>query len=128
MGMTKAEKLEMEELKKQIKDLKVLLSLKNTEQIDFDLDYPTSESGLVCGWSYNITSGAFKSCSTSVHHGNGWEKTHQKNPIKQYSTRLLALRAWRNMVEINSAQKLYEIDCLIDEEIKKGTEVNDGND
>ena len=110
MAMNKKEKAEME-------SLKVLASFKRTENILPDLEIPNHFDELVLGWSFNAHNRtARKSCSSSIYHGDGWERTSSQKPIKQYSSKLSALKAMRFAVEMEKAKELREIDLLIEKE------------
>lgn len=94
-----------------VESLETRLALRFTEPVTKDLPIPKSSTSLVCGWSYNThTLQAYKSCSSNVFHGNGWEDTTSQRPIAQYSTQKRALRAMRYEVEMECAHKLRKID------------------
>lgn len=57
-------------------------------------------------------------CSSEISHGNGNRITSQ-GAKELYSTRLLALRALRNAVEMDCAKRLLDIDEWIEKEIEQ---------
>lgn len=108
MAMNKKEKQEMEELK-------IKCSLRFTDPVEKDVDIPDDYDTIVNGYGFNSYSMRIhKSCSSSIYHNNHeWDKTSSQQPIKQYSTELLALKAMRNKVENECAEKLRKIDVMI---------------
>lgn len=110
MSMTKKELAEVERLK-------TLLALRFTENVLPDIPQPTSEQGIVNGWSFNAYSRRVdKSCSTFLYHSWGqWDKTDSQQSIEQYSTPLLAYKAMRREVEKECARTLRDIDRKIEE-------------
>lgn len=57
-----------------------------------------------------------EACTSSAYHSVGrTDKTTSQRPLALYSTRLRALRALRNVVERECAEKLAQIDRLIEE-------------
>ena len=123
MAMNKKQLAEMEELK-------TLVSFRRTEEIFPDLDIPEhTQHKLVLGWGFNsYTYRAYKSCSSSIYHGEGWERTSTQNPIKQYSSELLALKAMRFEVEMRLAKELRKIDLLIESKLSPPKQETDNND
>jgi len=118
MAMNKKEKKELE-------DLKTKLALRFTEPVERDLMPPNTSDDfrkIVNGYSYNAYNLRIgKSCSSSIYHNrHGWDETTAQEPIEQYSTKLLALKAMRNEVELQSAKKLREIDLMIEQEVEAG--------
>lgn len=115
MAMNKKEK-------KMIEDLKIFCALRFTEKVEKDVDPPTIEdvSGkIINGWNFNsYNMSAHKSCSSALSHSNdGWDKTRCQSPIKQFSSRLLAIKAMRNDIEYDCACKLRKIDIMIEQEL-----------
>jgi len=103
---------------KEMEDLKTLASFRRTEEILPDLEKPDyNQEKLTLGWSYNsYVMRAYKTCSSCIYHGEGWEKTNTQNSIKQYSSKILALKAMRFEVEMRIAKELREIDLMIESE------------
>jgi len=103
--------------KQLFEDLKIKVAFRFTKPIEPDLDHPKlSSDEIVNGYSFNSYSKRIeKSCSSSVYHSSyGWDKTNQQQPIRQYSTKILALKAMRNEMENKAAKELYEIDKKIE--------------
>jgi hypothetical protein len=122
MAMTKKEKAYVEHLE-------TLAAFRMTEKIEPDLLPPApgdyKHGQLTRGWKYNIhlvldglrswNRAVYKTCSSSMYHGNGWEKTSYQGSIKQYSTRKLALLALRHEVAMFAAERMREIDKAVEE-------------
>lgn len=107
MVMTKAEKARVE-------DLETRLALRFTEPVCKDVP-PPKDGGIYLGWSYNAYSNrVYKTCSSVIYHGDGWENTNAQQPIHQYSTEIRALQALRNAVELECAKRLRAIDLKIE--------------
>jgi len=104
-----------------VEDMKTKLALRFTEEILPDIDKPSSEKmyEIINGWSFNSYSLRIeKSCSSSHFHSiSNWDKTTSQQGIKQYSSRLLALKAMRHEVELKCAKELRKIDLMIEKEI-----------
>lgn len=70
------------------------------------------------GWQINrhrgVGSGVFKACSSSIYHGEGWEKTTSQQPIHLYSTELLATQALRAAFVEEHRKTIAAIDRRID--------------
>lgn len=119
MAMTKKEKLQWDTL---VQKLRVAAAFHRTEPVAFDVPPPANGdyNRIVNGWSFNdYNQEVHPSCSSSVNHNrSGWNKTNSQNPINQYSTKLLALRALRFAAEENAAVILAKIDKKIEEEMK----------
>jgi hypothetical protein len=105
--------------KEHVEILETKLALHFTNKVLPDLPPPQFGNGgadLVNGWSFNLHSKrAYKSCSSSIYHGDGWGQTRSSQPIHQYSTEELALRALRNELENEYASQLRNIDKRIEE-------------
>lgn len=102
-----------------VEELKTKLALRFTEKIEPDMERPDYGSNkIVNGWSFNSYSMSVnKSCSSCISHSlHGWDKTTSQNSIRQYSSRLLALKAMRNEVELKCAANIYKIDKMIESE------------
>lgn len=111
MAMNKKER-------KLIEDLQAALSLRWTDKVEKDVPIPKSCDGLVIGYTYNsYVLRAERSCSDSVHHALGrTDRTTSQRGIAMYSSKLLALMAMRNEVELRIAKELRDIDRLIEAE------------
>ncbi len=74
---------------------------------------------LIKGFTYNEYSIEVReSCSTSVDHSvHSNKKTSSQNGISMFSTKILALKALRNALEVKAANELYKIDKIIEEEL-----------
>jgi hypothetical protein len=110
--MNKKESAEMQALKDQIIRLQ---AWKLTDKVDRDLPPPAHGSnGLTRGWDFNdYSNSVFKVCSSSIHHGHGWEKTSSQDPRHLFSTEELAYRALRYAVEQKSLDAMSKIDAAI---------------
>ena len=117
----KKEDLEKLEREKEIELEKVKAALKFTNIIEEDVPVPSGTFKIVNGYSYKAFSiSVEKSCSSSIGHCMwGWDKTSSYGTIRQFSTRLLALKALRNAVELKSAQNLRKIDIMIEKELEE---------
>lgn len=111
MAMNKKELAHVEYLKER-------LALCFTPELNPDVPRPGEGDGLVKGYSFNAYSRSIsKSCSSFLWHAIGrWDKTDAQNPIEQYSTRLLALMAMRNVIEMRCARELRSVDIMIERE------------
>lgn len=113
MAMNKKEKQAMEVLK-------VKCALCWTRPIAPDIPKPAdSHKDIVPGYVFNAYClSVSESCSTSLYHSkDDSTRTTTQNPIEQYSTKLLALRAMRHEVELKCASRLREADVMIEQEI-----------
>lgn len=127
MAMNKKELARMAELEKELREAK---ALRFTELVEKDIPVPKwneSSSGFIFNAYLMNVSPAW---SNSVHHGIGYatEKEHRasrssasQRGIEMYSTRLLALRAMRNVVEQKAAAELAKIDLAIEFELAKSS-------
>jgi predicted CxxxxCH...CXXCH cytochrome family protein len=89
------------------------LALHQTEPVSPDLPPPERCDVLAKGWSFNMHTGnVYKTCSSVICHGVGWDNTNSRGPLWQYSTEVLALRALRYALENECAKKLRQIDLL----------------
>lgn len=111
MSMNKKEK----EL---VEDLYVRLALRFTDTIELDVEIPESFSPnlskgfMMNEYSFLVT----KACSSSIGHSvHGDEKTTSQKGIKLYSTKLRALKAMRNAIELKCAKELRKIDVMIED-------------
>lgn len=110
MAMTKAEM-------KQVEDLKTLLALRHHEPVEKDVDIP--ESGIVNGWDFNIyTKSVSKTCSSISSHNFGqWDKTNAQQPIKQYSSKMLAYKALLHAMAMLYAKEMREVEIKMKNDI-----------
>lgn len=116
MAMSKKERAEMEELRQR---LSTIAALRWTEPVEPDVPVPDWKTGnelskgfLPCG-----SDRVEVACSSSCYHAIGRnDKTNSQQARWLYSTRLLALRALRHRVELESAHKLARIDAQIENE------------
>ncbi len=96
-------------------------ALRATSEVKPDVPIPESWSELVKGWkpiaAASTSARVEQSCSTGGYHAIGsWKDTRSQQPIKQYSTKLLALKALRWEVEQDCAHRLRVIDRQIEAE------------
>lgn len=98
-----------------IAKIRLLSALRWTQVVETDVAIPGSYSTLAKGWLFNTHYLiAERSCSSSVYHAYGRDdKTTSQNPRRLYSTQLLALKACRNAVELESAKRLATLDAAI---------------
>ena len=104
-----------------LESIEIKASLRLTEEILPDLPIPKSSDGLVKGYRFNVyTSRVSETCSDSVYHNSHDNiKANSQNPMEQYSTKLLALKALRYQTELEVAKKLRAIDIKIKAELDK---------
>lgn len=118
MVMNKKEKLHLDSLQNEIRILRrtieVMAADKTTHEVLPDLA-PPDNWDLVKGYSFNSHTGSvMKSCSSVTGHNKGNdEKTQSQNPIRQYSTELLAYKGLRYEVEQKWLKQLADIDKMI---------------
>ena len=107
-----------------LESIEIKPSLRLTEEVLPDLPIPKSSDGLVKGYGFNVYSGRVsETCSNSINHNpNNNIKTNSQNPMEQYSTKLLALKALRYQTELEVAKKLRAIDIQIKAELDKEDE------
>jgi len=103
-----------------VEDLKVMCALHFTNIIELDVEIPKpfanelSKGFMMNEYSYRVT----KACSSSIGHStSGDEKTTSQKGIKLYSTKMLALKAMRNAIELKCAKELRNIDIMIEKEL-----------
>jgi hypothetical protein len=121
MAMNKKEQAAMAALQDELRKAK---ALRWTEPVKKDVPPPTGGiSALTSGFVFNAYSArvdpAWSSCVT---HGVGMPAPSNRysgsqNCISMFSTRLLALRALRHAVELETATKLAGIDLQIEKEL-----------
>lgn len=113
MAMTKAERKAFADMEQR---LYLAMAWRRTGHVERDLRPPES-GGLSKGWDFNSHNlHVYKSCSSSVSHGSGWEKTSTQNARSLYSTRERAIAALRYAVEQESVERLAKIDRLFNTE------------
>lgn len=113
MAMNKKEKAEMERLG-------IVAALRWSGECEPDMPVPTEYRHPEPGYMFNVYGcRVTDSCSTAnFHSATTNKKTTSQAGIRQYSTRLLALRGLRAAVEKRAAKELYMIDEMIEEENK----------
>lgn len=101
-----------------VESLKIKLALRFTEKVDCDVEITEEWGEVVNGYSFNLYAQRVeKSCSSRTAHSlYEWDKTSSQRPIKQYSSRLRALKAMRYAMEMQFAEDLREIDKIIEAE------------
>ena len=111
----------IDELEQKIEDARAderaKLAFRFTPEVPYDLQPPSPGSGgkMIKGWDCNSYSQTVSMmCSSSIHHGHGWEGTSSQNPRAMYSTELLAWKALRHELEIEYSQSLADIDAKIE--------------
>lgn len=101
---------------------KILQSLHFTDPVVEDIPVPSGSSDTTRGWLFNAYrehDQVQRSCSSTTSHSFGRDdKTNAQQPRALFSTRLLALRALRNAVELEAATRLRGIDKMIEQEEK----------
>jgi len=118
MAMNKKEKAYVESLEKQ-------LSFRLTEKVYPDVPIPgygeLEINEVISGFLFNsYNQRVEESCSSSMSHARGRsDKTTTQNPVEQYSSKLLALKAMRFEIERDCIKELYEVDQLIKKEQEK---------
>lgn len=129
MAMNKSEKARMEALEQQLREAK---ALRWTDPVTPDIPPPeggsmreTSGFAALGSLQYGRVEPASSSC---VAHGRGYStraeqqkagSSGSQRPIHLFSTKLLALRALRNSMEREAAQRIAIIDKMIEDEIAK---------
>lgn len=114
MAMNKREAKEMEDLKR---ELRMAKALSWTVSVRPDVAPPDC-FGITTGYlfnSYSVTVSVACSSSTGHAHGKN-DKTTTQGSRWLYSTKLLALQAMRNELEVGFAKKLAEVDLEIEKE------------
>jgi hypothetical protein len=119
MAMTKKEKAAFDEA---ILKAQTLGALRWTSPVAKDLPRPDSWGTATSGWRFNsYNCGVTQAWSECSAHGTGPARHNlsgSQNGVDLFSTRLLALKALRHAVELESATKLRKIDAMIEEEAK----------
>ena len=96
-------------------ELRVLAALRWTAPVEPDVPPPTRSDQLTRGW-IAIANRVEPGCSSSIYHGSGtMNKTTSQGARALHSTKLRALRAMRNIVERDAAQRLAQIDAQIED-------------
>ncbi len=94
-------------------ELRVEKSKRNTPVVR-DVPPPGSFQDLSLGWDFNSYSReVFKACSSSAHHGTGWERTSTQQPRALFSTELRAALALRQEVQELHTEIMADIDRKI---------------
>lgn len=116
MAMSKKERAEFDRI---VDELRLVASLRWTEPVAPDVPVPSSISGLSIGYlPIGVMSDSARvsaACSSSTSHGLDHTRTSTQQPRALYSTRLLALKALRHIVEHRCARQLASIDKQIAE-------------
>jgi hypothetical protein len=118
MSMTKKERTEMDDLRRQLRMAK---ALRWTENIEPDILPPSSFNGLSTGFVpvgiWGSHAHVEEACSSSIYHAVGrCDKTTSQGSLALYSTKLLALKGLRHRMELICAGQLARIDEMIDGE------------
>ena len=111
MAMTKKEK-------EYVESLETRLALKCTPVVEPDVPVPAAGEGIVNGYGFNAYSRRIlMTCSSmGAHARDRWHDTVEPGAIAQFSTRVLALKALRNALELTFAQDLRKVDLWIERE------------
>ena len=111
MAMTKKEKEYMDKIETR-------LALRFTDPVTRDVPIPDFGAPLSTGFLYNSYSRKVApACSSSISHSFGRnDKTTTQEPAELYSTKLRALKAMRNEMEIHFASILRTVDKQIEQE------------
>lgn len=118
MAMNKREKELVESLRFELAKARAFRFTANVER---DLPPPERSGELSLGWDFNhYSKRAYKACSSTIYHGEGWERTSTQNPRSLYSTKLLALQAMRHKMEKEFSETLARVDLMIEEEYDNG--------
>lgn len=123
--MGKLNKEQQAELDRLRRALAVALAWRRTEPVERDVPPPTSGAPLSKGWDSRAWSGQWrvdKACSSSISHGDGWDRTTSQGARHLYSTRERALRAARYELEQQFALTLADIDEQIAAEVEASRE------
>lgn len=115
MSMTKKEQQEVQDLKRR---LSVLAALRWTDEVLEDVPIPQYNEplsvGYLTGFAGSDRPSVDVACSSSISHARGrTDKTTSQQPLRLYSTRLLALKALRHEMELYFAEKLASVDIQI---------------
>ncbi len=119
MAMTKKERLEFET---KLEAAQTMAALRWTEKVRPDISPPESYSTVVDGWYPNGYDGRVEpACTSCISHSIGnHSKTTTQGARSIYSSKILALKAARNIVEKEAAKKLHMIDIRIALELENG--------
>ena len=111
MAMTKAEKQKILDLEYEIS---LLNAFNRTPMLTPDI-IPHEGCGLLTGYTVNAhMQTVIPACTTYTAHGlNTHTSVYSRLPIELCSTKLLAAKILRNMVETDAAMNLARIDRLI---------------
>lgn len=124
MAMTKAEKARIAELERQ---LRLVRALRFTDPVEPDVPIPEHYPEIAKGFLFNQYSVRVEpACTSTANHAFGRDdETTTQGACPLFSTRLLALRAMRNAVELDCARSLAAIDGQIEKAISE-SEVKNG--
>lgn len=103
-----------------LKQLRIQGALRFTTKVEFDVP-PPQAGGLTSGWQKNAYSMVVeRGWSRSASHGSGETRPADTSGSQccqwLYSTKLLALKALRNAIEMKAAEQLAAIDLRIEQE------------
>ena len=100
-----------------VEKLEMELALRWTAPVEKDVEIPKTSKVIVSGFSHTSTR-VTESCSSTLSHStSSTTRANSKDPIKQFSSRLLALKSLRHSIELESAKRLFVIDKQIAEEM-----------
>lgn len=117
MAMNKREQAEMDDLREQ---LRLAKAMRFTERVVEDVPCPKpGEKHMTIGWmvvGMESHARAEPACSAWNRHGRGQTKeAHAQGGVPLFSSRLLALRAARNVLEDHFAKLLAGVDKKIED-------------
>lgn len=97
------------------RELEMERAMRITEKIEPDLEPPKSFAEIVNGWGFNVYNNSISKCCTSAggHNYGGWGKTTTQQPMRLYSSEVLAYKALRAAVSKKYAEELARIDRRI---------------
>lgn len=121
MAMNKSEK-------QMVEKLHTRLALRFTPIADGPDLYPPKNSygddNLTFGYSIVGSSTSVRVCescsNTSSHSNSSRDRAYSRGGIMQFSTKVLALKYLRNILENEFAKRLREVDILIEKELGGG--------
>lgn len=116
--MPKLSKKKEAELLQQQRESRIRAALHWTEPAAGpDVGIPDDYKTLVTGYTFNAYAmQVYEACTTEFFHAVGrTDRVEAQGPLRLYSTRLLALRALRNAVERECAERLAKIDQMIED-------------
>lgn len=125
--MTKKEQKAVDtEINRLTAELRLYKAMRFSPPVEPDIPIPTySVNGLSRGYTFHCSLSSYsdcvkadKACSSSIFHGDGWDKTSSQQPLRLYSRRVDALRMGRHQLALACAEKLARVDEEIDRELK----------